>query len=121
MREIKFRGQRVDTKEWVFGDLNQLQSRDLIHGFEYCQRVSYEVIPETVGQFTGLKDKNGKKIYEGDSVRSYKSVFRDVVEWSYLLSGWFPFASRSDIYFADECEIAGNIHDNPELLKGETK
>lgn len=115
-RTIKFRGKRVDTKEWVYGDLNQLQSRVLIHGYEYCQRVAYEVIQETVGQFTGLKDKNEKEIYEGDLVRSFKGIFRDTVEWSYILSGWFPFASRGDIYFADECEVVGNIHDNQELL-----
>lgn len=127
MREILFRGKRVDNGEWVYGDL--LQDRDLnsfaIEYFDYytdengrqrdyCQD---EIIPETVGQYTGLTDKNGTKIFEGDIVNLLYSDF-----YGQDRCGKFVYddMTNTDIIFRIETshaiEVIGNIHDNPELL-----
>ena len=115
-KEKLFRGKRVDNGEWVVGDLVHRQvwscSLTIIRvsddGFDHYEE--YEVIPETVGQFIGLPDKNRNKIFEGDIV--YNGVFKAQVEF---INGRFsPFGS--DIFFADECEVIGNIYDNKELL-----
>lgn len=126
MREILFRGKRKDTKRMVYGYLfmaiNAKKEKEPCIWLEHGQSVA--VIPETVGQFTGLTDKNGKKIFEGDAV-----MFNGVKEYPMQII-WdddiarfsfddltFNYAQDMDKQYADVCEVIGNIHDNPELLE----
>lgn len=136
MREIKFRARRTDKDEFAFGDLltgmgyKKGKFFILPHLSYYpsdCNSVDgYEVIPETIGQFTGLYDKNGKEIYEGDILAFNNSYvdFNDVIEVRFV-RGVFAFLWNSNL--EDECPInaptrewanvIGNIYDNPELIK----
>lgn len=136
MREILFRGKTYDG-EWVEGDyLNggydyktAIRRKAFDGGVNYAEVI--KVIPETVGQYTGLPDKNGKKIFEGDIHQYSESLF--VVEFGAFydvendidLYGFYlrdiNYRNRTYLLSGDESNyfnIAGNIHDNPELLKG---
>ena len=134
MREILFRGKRVDNGEWVYGNLITdgedvfiLVKEDLLKGLDVGGWIdgaqSYEVIPETVGQYTGLCDKNGAKIFEHDIVRIAVCGTYDNYVISYdkenarFVVGDTGFTFWS--YISTKIEVIGNIHDNPELLKGE--
>jgi len=129
-REIKFRGKRIDTGEWVYGDLLQNGSITHISNFDNgVFRDHYEVDPETVGQFTGLTDKNGKEIYEGGIVNfewsdkndsemiKHEVIFKDgefrMKPMKSLMETWEIRISN----YANQIEIIGNIHENPELIK----
>lgn len=126
MREILFRGKRKDTGEWVYGwfcpkDLEPttfaviytpciIREKDLL----WC-----EVLPETVGQYTGLTDKNGTKIFEGDILQradndKWVISFHKVMFAAQRLK--YPIHRLSTEYWHKGCVI-GNIHDNPELAK----
>lgn len=134
MREILFRGQRVVNKKWVEGYLFKQFNNSAGKDDYYIRRgdTDYLVIPETVGQFTGLTDKNGKKIFEGDihehnNERWYVrfSNFYDA-ELEDNFYGWHCVDNKGRAYGFNGTEslymnIIGNIHDNPELLKGEQK
>ena len=119
MRTIKFRGKDHVNGEWVYGDLFRM------NGFPYIYPGHYEVIPDTVGQFTGLLDKNGKDIYEGDVVANdfgNANIVNMTVEW--CTDGYWALheidGDDTMHFVADylkEIEVIGNIHDNPELLK----
>ena len=128
MREILFRGKRVVNGKWVEGFMYSqhfpLEFRDDF--YIRCYDTDYLVIPETVGQFTGLTDKNGVKIFEGDIVR-YDVNYHDMVI-SYDVENWggWLYEDMDDnmqaysIYEFNLKDIAviGNIHDNTEILKG---
>lgn len=126
MREILFRGKREDSKEWVYGYLNR--NPWTIHvppADPYDNGGVYWVVPATVGQYTGLTDKNGVKIFEGDIAR-YDDE-RAVVEWAedsamFIVRALYGgiLTDFSQIWGAD-IEVIGNIHDNPELLEEEQK
>ena len=129
MREILFRAKRKDNGDWVFGDL--IHNIDCVKARERetdINRIakSYEVIPETVGQFTGLKDINGKKIFEGDIVTGLFN-YTDIIGHIVYGSDATFFIERKGLYgiglnnAEDWLEVVGNIHDNKELLREQGK
>ncbi len=136
MREILFRG-KLSNGEWAYGNLNiSVKGTTIITPDETLLGKYGQVNPETVGQFTGLTDKNGTKIFEGDIL---KVIYCEGTDWeeSYKTkvtynNGAFVVDMRGCDYDCTaigwaidewsendtECEVIGNIHDNPELLGG---
>ena len=141
MRDILFRGKRVDNGEWVYSSIimQDKEHKLLSTEVELFDGQKWRAVdPETVGEYTGLTDKNGKKIFEGDIVKltdkSFGYKWKEVVEfgnpngnytWGWQLK---PIGKaknvNTDILCWVEmeeagafCKIIGNIHDNPELLE----
>lgn len=122
MRQIIFRGKRKDNGEWVYGFYALFASnKGLKHGIytgaENGCVIPYEVDPETVGQFTGLCDKNGKKIFEGDIVKCLSLEYGYVNKEVYYSEGKGKFALHScgTDYEFDEyinVEVVGDIYDD---------
>ena len=136
-----FRGERVDNGEWAEGDLMQWSDGTIRICVENGndENTATTVIPETVGQCTGLTDKNGKLIFEGDVVKSDGYIF--IVKFgkcggvanneNYGYMGFYfdgfdditndalRMGLRNDICYFTDIEVIGNIHDNPELLEVE--
>ena len=134
MREILFRGTRMDDGEWVEGYLVKAVGGECMilpvtaehcGGAEFSE--GYHCDPTTVGQYTGLKDKNGKRIFEGDICRNTRTGEIVSVKWHGTMAGYVWNKRRADGFLfdfgelfraCDKYEVIGNIHDNPELLKG---
>lgn len=112
MREILFRGKRVDNGEWIVGkDLLQHQGRIFIQDFDNCEQ-AYLIKTETVGQYTGLTDKNGKKIFDGDVIKAKYEEKNGYIKWnsdnaSFQVKG----IPSHTLKRANELEVIGNIFD----------
>ena len=145
IREVIFRGKRTDNGEWETGSLviirdgcsdKEVFIADKMTGYHT------PVIPETVGQYTGLTDKNGVRIFEGDIIKTHyanaqKSDFIEQVvfhngkfcayfsnqlckQWANLYDGTEHLPQDKSVYM-DSVEVIGNIHDNPELIETAAK
>ena len=123
MREILFRGKTFND-EWVEGALVKWSKAHSIirkYGSDTIGLYEYSVVPETVGQYIGLTDMNGEKIYEGDIVKYKEHILQ--VEYAEEYASYFFHNNGSVIgectakYTKEYAEIIGNIYDNPELLK----
>ncbi len=132
LRAIKFRGKSVLNDEWIYGDL--VHRTDSPKTISSVQINGIGVKEDTVGQFTGLFDKNGKEIYEGDIISvngKYPKLVKYIGEYasfcvaniSYLNKKWIsPWQQVSPSWWNDfkrEIRVIGNIYDNPELIKEE--
>lgn len=134
MREILFRGKSIITNEWVYGGIVHQTDfyGDIVDRYyiidgtdtrDYDIGYSEQVIPETVGQYTGLTDKNGVKIFEGDAIRTDKFHNLSKIYFVKYDKDFAAFIGTSKYSFTtfdcdgDHFEVVGNIHDNPELLE----
>ena len=122
MREILFRGKRIDNGEWVYGMLFEItDAHDPFIMFKNRHGFSEQVSRETVGQYTGLKDRKGKRIFEGDILKVYDGkvgvVVYDARNAGYGLKGHGDGCCLcvSEVW---EREVIGNIHDDPKLMEG---
>lgn len=126
-KEIKFRGQESENKKWVYGFYQEYPK-----GYVHIQNEYndwFPVLPDTVGQYIGIKDKNGREIYEGDIIEVCTFGFnpeRFITEVIYekcafrLKNGRNMFyCGQSDFTKMDDAKVIGNIFDNPEFLKGD--
>jgi uncharacterized phage protein (TIGR01671 family) len=112
MREILFRGKSTSTNKWVYGGYEEL--KDVNEHIIYQAESYVHIQPETRGQYTGLKDKNGVKIFEDDIVRCEGCI--DKVVWRG--AAFNVGEDYLDFLVGTDIEVIGNIHDNPELLEG---
>lgn len=134
---IEFRGQHIAEDIWLYGNFAVINGYNCIipDSFSYTSNIiQYQIITETVSQFIGLTDKNGKKAYVGDIFKDERGTIRTIfvinggfatesnpIAFGYNHDDWTnPIDALSDKamsgYFHQSCEIIGNIHDNPEFI-----
>lgn len=142
-REILFRGKRVDNGKWVYGFYGEFHNRPIHDAPNSCQifelredaylcgsaigGIWHEVIPSTIGQYTGLIDKNGTRIFEGDILKQKRYGMSEApfsVDWNAEGAGWYfvDVDGHTDELWqsiCNSCTVVGNIHDNPDMLTGE--
>ena len=136
MRTIKFRGKRVDNGEWVYGDL--VGNCYIIPKLNYVSSMQFElettnrsieceleyIDPSTLGQFTGLQDKNGVDVYEGTIISNhmdfegYDCDHTFEMKWVENRMKWVGIDNNDscEVYELNDYEVIGNIHDNKELI-----
>ena len=118
MRRMEFRAKRAETGDWVYGYYTMFSS-GFKAGTPCIETVSedYDVLSDTVGQYTLQRDINGVDIYEGDIVKAHMDFgpggFRELI----IPIHWAKYGWPFDYFDMDTIEVIGNIHDNPELLK----
>lgn len=131
MREILFRGKRCDNGHWVIGSLFTSVNKIYIFPLAIASEAhKAEVVPTTIGQFTGLTDKNGKKIFEGDICRviqdgdtkqgvvvQFNGAFGLLYKNGEFTSFLYLKRSRPEGCWFDTLEVIGNVHDQPELME----
>lgn len=138
MRVIKFRATNINTGEWCYGDLIRINAQrciiqEKVNRGRDNEFIGHPCTTDTIGQFTGLKDKNGKEIYEGDIIGCHNPNIKHLIFYNEA-QGRFMAALNGDIendYFGvcglDSSHwnstkvVIGNIYDNPELLEGGTE
>ena len=137
-KEVKFRGQRIDNNEWIFGFYvkdPKGQHRIYWQPFDDASSNTYHFVkPETIGQFTGIKDMKSKDVYANDICRSdgFNLIVKFINNYKLevgrnendgeiyysIISGWFgEFTDKSGYTTLAELEVIGNIYESPELLQ----
>ena len=141
MREILFRGKRIDNGEWLEGFIVSSRENTYPNGFEMItvdginydeldsyipDFISYAVDPSTVGQYTGMKDKNGERIFDGDVAKVLQGKDKDIAYVGFENGAFMLYPKTGNIHertlweywYNDwDVEVIGNITDNPELLE----
>jgi len=132
MREILFRGKRTINGDWVYGDFvrgnerKSLRDSIFVYDSETQSFNDYEINPSTLGQYTGLTDKNGKRIFEGDIAKVLQGKDKDIAYVGFENGAFMLYPKTGNIYertlweywYNDwDVEVIGNITDNPELLE----
>ena len=132
MREILFRGKRTINGDWVYGDFvhgnerKSLRDSIFVYDSETQSFNDYEINPSTLGQYTGLTDKNGKRIFEGDVAKVLQGKDKDIAYVGFENGAFMLYPKTGNIYertlwsywYNDwDVEVIGNITDNPELLE----